>query len=34
MNELAKIDEAREGATIQVLDRAKLCEFKSKPKKT
>jgi hypothetical protein len=34
MNELAKIDESHEGATIQVLDRSKLCEFKNKPKKT
>lgn len=31
--EMAKVDEAREGATIQVLDKAEPPELKSKPKK-
>ncbi len=31
--EMAKVDEAREGATIQVLDKAQPPELKSKPKK-
>lgn len=31
--EMAKVDESREGATIQVLDKAELPELKNKPKK-
>jgi uncharacterized protein involved in exopolysaccharide biosynthesis len=31
--EMAKVDESREGATIQVLDKAEPPELKSKPKK-
>jgi uncharacterized protein involved in exopolysaccharide biosynthesis len=31
--EMAKLDESREGATIQVIDTATAPEFKSKPKK-
>jgi len=31
--EMAKVDEAREGATIQVLDAAQPPELKSKPRK-
>jgi tyrosine-protein kinase Etk/Wzc len=30
---MAKVDESREGATIQVLDKAEPPELKSKPKK-
>ena len=32
--EMAKVDESREGATIQVIDKAELPELKTKPQKS